>query len=119
MSANPCPLILLPGFHTDMIRLCSMHMLNLGMLQTMAAECILRLCENDVYAGDTLDVQLQNSFHDIPPCISPQSLEVLAIPRLRVLGFLRPPPFFHEAKRPKPKTLPASNNFETESLNKM
>ena len=64
MGANPSPLILIPGFHSDIIRFCSMHTLNLGILQTMVAECILWLCENDVYAGDTLDVQLQNSYND-------------------------------------------------------
>ena len=40
-----------------------MHTLNLGVLQTLVAECILYLCENDVYQGDDIDERLQNAYN--------------------------------------------------------
>ena len=39
-----------------------MHILNLGVLQTLCADAIIYLCENFIYGMGTLDEQLRHAF---------------------------------------------------------
>ena len=64
MGSSPCPFVLIPGFHNDIVRFCSMHTLNLGVLQTLVAEGLLWLRENDVFNGNDLDDRLRCCYID-------------------------------------------------------
>ena len=65
LPPRPCPLILLPGFDSQQIRYCSMHTLNLGVFQSLAAEGLLHMCENECLgAGADLTHQLCLTFLD-------------------------------------------------------
>ena len=39
----PGPMLFLPNFHVDVVRMCSMHNVNLGLLFTANGSCLLRV----------------------------------------------------------------------------
>ena len=62
MPAAPCPLVLTPGWHPQLIRLCAMHVLNLGLYQTLCAEGLLWLAENGCYGLGDLNTRLRGGY---------------------------------------------------------
>ena len=67
MGDAPNPMILIPGFHPSIIRFCSMHVLALGIYQTLAAEVLLWMSEHKVFCDRPqagLDEHLRYAFHN-------------------------------------------------------
>ena len=64
MPAQPNPMVLVPGWHPQLIKYCCMHSLQLGIYQTLTAEAILRLCSHGVYGGPHLNIdeRLKNAY---------------------------------------------------------
>ncbi|CAE7285823.1 unnamed protein product, partial [Symbiodinium sp. KB8] len=64
MPEAPCPLLLCEGWHPDTIKFCSMHVLALGVFQTLTAEAILWLCESRIFGSpqDDMDARLRSAF---------------------------------------------------------
>ena len=62
MPASPCPLVLVVGWHPQLIRFCAMHALSLGVYQTLTAEALLWMCAHSVFGQGSLDEQLLNGF---------------------------------------------------------
>ena len=62
--AQPNPLVLVPGWHPQLIKFCAMHSLQLGVYQTVTAEALLWLCKHGVYGNNDLeiDVRLANAY---------------------------------------------------------
>ena len=61
----PCPLILCPGWSPEIIRFCCMHVLALGIHQTLNAESLLWLAEHEVFCSEPsadLDMHLRGAF---------------------------------------------------------
>ncbi|CAE7257643.1 unnamed protein product [Symbiodinium sp. CCMP2592] len=56
MPDCPCPLVLCEGFHPAIIRFCAMHVLALGIYQTLTAEALLWLCEQRIFAPSATDL---------------------------------------------------------------
>lgn len=52
-----CPLLEVQGFHVDMLRHCSMHVINLGFLQFALASGILQLIDQGMYGPPPLEHQ--------------------------------------------------------------
>ena len=67
MPPAPNPMILTPGFHPGMMRHCGMHVLALGVYQTLVAEGILWLSEHCAFCNDPaepMDKHLRAAFLD-------------------------------------------------------
>ena len=62
MPAAPCPLILTPGWHPQIIRFCGMHVLNLGLYQTLGAEGLLWLSQHGCYGLGDLNTRLRGAY---------------------------------------------------------
>ncbi|CAE6920854.1 unnamed protein product [Symbiodinium sp. CCMP2456] len=64
MPDAPCPLVLVDGFHPGIIRFCAMHVLALGIYQTLCAEALLWLCESQVFSPmtDGMDARLRSAY---------------------------------------------------------
>ena len=59
LPASPCPLLLTPGFHPGQIRYCAMHVLALGVYQTLCAEAILWMAEHRAFSAYS-DIQAEH-----------------------------------------------------------
>ena len=63
MPERPCPLLLVPGWHQQLVRFCCMHVLNLGIYQGLCAEALLWMAQHGTFnAGADLDAQLREAF---------------------------------------------------------
>ena len=76
MPASPCPLLLTPGFHPGIIRFCAMHVLALGVFQTLCAESLLWMAEHHVFSDAALglDEQLRHGFMNFKSWLSRSKL---------------------------------------------
>lgn len=63
---NLCPFLALPGFCVETIRLCSMHNVNLGILQVCNGSALISLVEAVLYGdpNDSLSLNLRRAFRD-------------------------------------------------------
>ncbi|CAE6944155.1 unnamed protein product [Symbiodinium sp. CCMP2456] len=59
MPAQPNPLVLVPGWHPQLLRYCAMHSLQLGIYQIVTAESLLWLCRHGVFGGPHLDIDVR------------------------------------------------------------
>ena len=62
MPASPSPLVLVPGWSPMCMRYCSMHVLNLGIYQTLVGEGILWIAEHGGFHAGSLDERLRTAF---------------------------------------------------------
>ena len=63
LPPSPNPLVLVPGWHPQMIRFCGMHAMSLGIYQTLTAEALLWMCEHSRFGSEgELDDKLGQAF---------------------------------------------------------
>ena len=62
MPDSPSPLVLVPGWSPVCMRFCSMHVLNLGIYQTLVGEGILWIAEHGGFNGGSLDERLRTAY---------------------------------------------------------
>ncbi|CAK9013776.1 Uncharacterized protein SCF082_LOCUS12078, partial [Durusdinium trenchii] len=61
-----CPWLGLPGFSIDTVRMCTMHNVNLGLMQTANGSSLINLIQNGLYGDptDPMDQNLKRLFAD-------------------------------------------------------
>ncbi|CAE7257667.1 unnamed protein product [Symbiodinium sp. CCMP2592] len=76
MPDSPIPLVLCEGFHPGIIRFCAMHVLALGIFQTLCAEALLWMVEHRIFcpAAEEMDEQLRHGFMNFKSWLSKNKL---------------------------------------------